>query len=735
MPRRALIAVLTGVALLAVPAAPAAAHPLPHGDAPRILNPRPEPGTVVAEGGTLVAALVATAQPLTHARLLVDGAEVPLDVPGGDHPTVGAAVAIGDGWHTAELEVATAAGQDRRVWRFRGSELGVERLAGTGRVQTAVAISQDRFPEMGSADSAVLARADDFPDALAGGPLAAALSAPLLLTTGDRLSADTAAELDRVLPVGGTVYLLGGGAALADGVRADVEARGFRVERFAGSGRYETAAAISEQLEEPVTAVVASGEGFADALSASSAAAREGHPILLTRRDALPEATRAYLEQSGVTQVVVVGGSGAVGDLVVAALRGIVGQANVTRVAGPDRYATSAAVAQRFFSAPVSVAIANGRAFPDALAGGPHAAGRDAPILLTGAATLPEPVSAYIESAQPTAAVVYGGDQAVGETVAGDLRRASASTGGPQLVGFDPGEHRVASLDEVVVGFDRDLDVSASSVHVTIGGHEAGGRLRTGDFPDTLVYTIGELPETVQPGMVHDVTVVVAGTDGSTWRHVERRFELARPRLTLSRGDRGAEVVELQQQLQAHRFWVGPVDGAFGTLTHQAVMALQKVHGLEPDGGYGPATRAVLESSPAPPAARSTSGLVYEVDLSRRLLLLVADGQVAWIFNTSAGHGRVYEFEGSTFRANTTTGRHRVTRQIDGVREAARGRLWRPKYYDDSRGIAIHGSSSVPAHNASAGCIRVTDPAMNFLWTVDPGPGAGVWVYPENHYG
>jgi lipoprotein-anchoring transpeptidase ErfK/SrfK len=164
-------------------------------------------------------------------------------------------------------------------------------------------------------------------------------------------------------------------------------------------------------------------------------------------------------------------------------------------------------------------------------------------------------------------------------------------------------------------------------------------------------------------------------------------------------------------------------------------MALQKTHGLARDGIYGQATRALLESGPARPTPRSTSGRVYEVDLERQILMLVVNGRVDWIINTSTGHGRVYTFNGATYRANTTTGRHTIRRQIDGLREAERGSLWRPKYYDDSRGIAIHGSTSIPATPESAGCIRVSYAAMDFIWSTDPGTGAGVWVYPENFYG
>ena len=107
-------------------------------------------------------------------------------------------------------------------------------LTGATRVQTAVAIAQDRFPPDDSADAAVLARSDGYADAVAGTPLAAAVDGPVLLTPGEELHPDTAAELTRVLPAGATVYLLGGTGALGAEVEEQVRALGLTVRRLAG---------------------------------------------------------------------------------------------------------------------------------------------------------------------------------------------------------------------------------------------------------------------------------------------------------------------------------------------------------------------------------------------------------------------------------------------------------------------------------------------------------------------
>jgi hypothetical protein len=104
------------------------------------------------------------------------------------------------------------------------SSVSPTRIAGANRQATAVAVSQSAFPTNGSASAVVLARADVFADALAGGPLAAAKHAPLLLTSSGALDPLTKAEIQRVLAPGGAVYLLGGSGALSDAVAAAITA-------------------------------------------------------------------------------------------------------------------------------------------------------------------------------------------------------------------------------------------------------------------------------------------------------------------------------------------------------------------------------------------------------------------------------------------------------------------------------------------------------------------------------
>jgi peptidoglycan hydrolase-like protein with peptidoglycan-binding domain len=195
----------------------------------------------------------------------------------------------------------------------------------------------------------------------------------------------------------------------------------------------------------------------------------------------------------------------------------------------------------------------------------------------------------------------------------------------------------------------------------------------------------------------------------------------------LKSGAKGADVLALQERLAELGYWNGKADGKFGSTTQQAVFALQKAAGIGRDGTVGPKTRKALDQG-VRPKARSTEGHVIEISLSKQVLMIVDDGKVEQILNTSTGSNEHYEYQGQTYLADTPSGRFKVGRQIDGWRHGPLGPLWRPKYFNG--GIAVHGAPSVPAYPASHGCARVSISAMNWIWSNDIIPlKTRVWVY------
>ncbi|HEV8116157.1 MAG TPA: L,D-transpeptidase, partial [Acidimicrobiales bacterium] len=103
------------------------------------------------------------------------------------------------------------------------------------------------------------------------------------------------------------------------------------------------------------------------------------------------------------------------------------------------------------------------------------------------------------------------------------------------------------------------------------------------------------------------------------------------------------------------------------------------------------------------PTPQSTADGI-ELDLARQLLFVLDAGEVRWVLNTSTG----------TSRTPTPRGSYSVVRQIDGVRRAPLGDLYRPKYFHG--GVAVHGSPLIPGYPASHGCARLSNPAMDLLW-------------------
>lgn len=208
--------------------------------------------------------------------------------------------------------------RDSVLDEVRNLGIEVQRVAGKDRYETAIGVGT-LMPE---SDTVYLATGKTFPDALAAGALAGKQGAPILLTRPGSLPAAVAADLNRRNPA--HVILVGGPGAVSDDVLQQVEALGLSVTRMAGENRYETAAQIAGLWGEGTEATwVATGETFADALTAAPLAARRDGPIVLTKTDTLPLATATALLTLAPAQVHVLGGEGAVSSTVVSQIQSL----------------------------------------------------------------------------------------------------------------------------------------------------------------------------------------------------------------------------------------------------------------------------------------------------------------------------------------------------------------------------------------------------------------------------
>jgi putative cell wall-binding protein len=327
----------------------------------------------------------------------------------------------------------------------------VVRFAGSDRFQTAQLLFEDAFPcaPANGLSHAIIARADDFPDALAASFLAGKRGTGILLV--DRNSTSLPAATINALRNRGvdTVTIIGGPTAVpavlanALDLLPNVTCAGatqaapndtIAVERIEGADRYETArlvAAAGAAIAGGVgtadydgtsaapfggtcnarrTAILATGQNFPDALVAGPVAFNgvnvpaasptppgpgcgngEGFPVILTTSGTLNSQAASALTTLGIEQVLIMGGNTAIDPAVVTSVQGI-NSITTRRFAGTNRLDTARQFAEfaiDFLGYSRTLAsVARGDDFPDALAGGPHAGTAPAAaILLTESPT------------------------------------------------------------------------------------------------------------------------------------------------------------------------------------------------------------------------------------------------------------------------------------------------------------------------------------------------------------
>lgn len=194
-----------------------------------------------------------------------------------------------------------------------------------------------------------------------------------------------------------------------------------------GASRYETAVKVS-QTSFPTTApavVLATGANFPDALCAAPLATAYGGPILLVPpASSLDAKVLAELNRLRPTNVFVIGSSAAVSAGIEAQVKALSWSPTVTRLAGADRFSTSAMVADAVKSKRGSVSkviVANGMNYPDALAVAPLAAQNGWPILLTKTTSLPSQTVSAVSSMAAGSSLIVGSSASVSSAVESQL--------------------------------------------------------------------------------------------------------------------------------------------------------------------------------------------------------------------------------------------------------------------------------------------------------------------------
>ncbi len=273
------------------------------------------------------------------------------------------------------------------------------------------------------------------------------------------------------------------GKAYSNTVTVSITVNEATVVPIEGSNRYTTAVEASIRAYptglDPAgarTVVIATGENWPDALGGSSLAGALDGPVLLVRAGSISTPVTDEIKRLKTTKAIILGGTAAVGADVEAALKTLLGNTNVERIAGSDRYKTADAVAKRVITLKGGAYdgkafVATGGNFPDALAAAPLAAAKHWPLYL---AHPTRGITAGTQAAMAgvTDVLVLGGTAVVSQPVEDYLK----TTYGNAKVRRLAGANRYATAVEVATYGVQNAGLGWNRVGIATGEN----------FPDAL---------------------------------------------------------------------------------------------------------------------------------------------------------------------------------------------------------------------------------------------------------
>ena len=317
------------------------------------------------------------------------------------------------------------------------ADVSLTRYGGTDRYATSLLVAEAVAADAGgSLESVVMVSGVSWHEAVVAASVAGQLSAPVLMTPPDELRNDALEFLQRV--GASDVLLVSAGAdsetrSIFPAVALALESAGLDVEWVGGADQYETGVEVARRAgaagtlgDFGPTAIVVSGEVFADALVAGPLSARGRHPVLLSPQANLVSSVETYLSEAGIRHVVLMGGVGALSSSVDNSIRGL--GITVSRMAGATRYDTAVKtaifIAERSGAScfgSLAVGLARARVPFDSFSAAPLLARQCAPLVLADPGAVPSETATFLDTARQAIdadklqLTIFGGEGAVSQ--------------------------------------------------------------------------------------------------------------------------------------------------------------------------------------------------------------------------------------------------------------------------------------------------------------------------------
>lgn len=376
----------------------------------------------------------------------------------------------------------------------------ITRFGAADRYSTSLLIAEAFATRVGeSIDDVVLVSGQHWYDAVIAAPFAARLGAPVVMTPPGGLRADTLTFLKRVNAKRVHAVMSGNppDTTISPAVFAQLEDEGFATFATPGVDRYANSVHLGVWLSDGglgslgdsgTSAIIASGEVFADALVAGPAAAKAQVPILLTPRSELHADVEKFLRAAKVSHVVLMGGTAALSAEVETSVRDL-GITQVDRIAGASRFETATQFAGHTgaklsdgCSGDDHVGLARGDVPFDSFSAAPLLAQLCAPLLLTSPDKLPDATITYLSNT---------GERRRWEYIEQVRRTARNSDGSPrpqlEAIGLSVFGGSAAVSDVVLSRF-ADLTVPSGDLAdvATTGSEQSGMTISTTSGPWTM---------------------------------------------------------------------------------------------------------------------------------------------------------------------------------------------------------------------------------------------------------
>ncbi|WP_425592941.1 SpoIID/LytB domain-containing protein [Bacillus pumilus] len=301
---------------------------------------------------------------------------------------------------------------------FNISSSGLYKVTGTNVSSIARYDGKNRYEVANSIASAgwknpstiVIVNRDAFADAISATPLAYKLNAPILYTNAEKLTKTTEKQIKKMSP--DNILIIGGTTSVSSATEKTLKKYG-KIKRISGKSRYAVSQNIAKEMGNYSQAIVATGSIFTDSASVTPYAARNGYPILLTKKDSLP----TYKLPKNV---VIVGGEKSVSKKVESQIKKT---STVKRIGGANRYEVSANIVTELNMNANKLYLANGSIFTDAITFSLLAAKNNSPMVLVKENSLTSPVTSIVKKQGTYSFQLSGGIKSISASVQAKLSK------------------------------------------------------------------------------------------------------------------------------------------------------------------------------------------------------------------------------------------------------------------------------------------------------------------------